>query len=89
MKGERTQSEKVTDPKYYFSVVFEKTPYGYAVRVVGFDNILTSGENLEDAEKNAKEAISAHIGSMNKEELSLYLPPPADVTVKVLEIVQG
>jgi len=71
---------------YYFSVVFEKGPHGYAVRVVGFEDILTSGDTLEEAEKHAREAISSHIQKLDRDELALYTTPPTELTAKVIEI---
>lgn len=74
---------------YYFSVVFERGPHGYAVRVVGFEDILTSGDTLEEAEKHAREAISSHIQTLDRNELTLYTTPPTELTVKVIEIPAG
>ena len=79
-------SKEVNSSKYYFPVVFEKREHGYAVRVVGIENILTAGDTLEEAEKNAKEAIEAHISEMDEEELSAYTTPPEEVSVKLIEI---
>jgi len=82
----KEKKEDMPSKTYYFPVIFEKGKMGYAVRVVGFDNILTSGDTLEEAEKNVKEAIKSHIGEIEKEELSLYTSPPEEVTVKVITI---
>ncbi len=82
------ENKGVNNQRYYFPVVFERNHQGYAVRVVGFDNILTSGETLEEAERNAKEAITAHINQIDPEELSLYTLPPEEVSVKVIEVSQ-
>lgn len=56
--------------KYTFTVIFEKDPYvsGYNVIVPRLPGCFTQGETLEEAKKNAFDAIFCHLSGLLKDK---------------------
>ena len=55
-----------------YSVIYEEAPEGgYVVRVPSLPGCHTQGETIEEAEKNAKEAISLYLESLESRKQAI------------------
>ena len=67
-------AKKILSPKRIlsFSVIYEEAPEGgYVVYVPSLPGCHTQGDTIEEAEKNAKEAISLYLESLESRKQTI------------------
>lgn len=69
-----------------YAVVFERTPNNYSAYVPDLPGCVTTGQTLEEVEKNIREAIVFHIESLR--EYGEPVPEPSTSTGGVVEVVE-
>jgi antitoxin HicB len=62
-----TRREKIASQRFAYTVVFEPEPEGgYTVTCPALRGLVTFGETLDEARKNAHEAIETYLESLQK-----------------------
>ncbi|MGH9375144.1 MAG: type II toxin-antitoxin system HicB family antitoxin [Terriglobia bacterium] len=66
-----------------YLIVIEKTETGYSAYSPDLDGCVSTGQTLEEAEKNMREAIEFHLESMRLEGISVSEPHTYSTYVEV------
>jgi predicted RNase H-like HicB family nuclease len=68
-----------------YAVVFERTPNNYSAYVPDLPGCVTTGQTLEEVERNMREAIMFHIESLKEHGELVPEPRTSTGVVKVAE----
>ena len=64
-----------------YAVIFEETKHNWAVYVPDLPGCVTTGANLEEAERNVREAIEGHIRALS--EFGEPVPEPTSLAKEI------